>query len=84
MRRQQQQINYRSAFFQMPQRGYVFQPTVAVSATWERKRERFSTAKRLRHLDLRIPQRTRNRVAVERFIVLLPRVAEAATLGWKT
>jgi len=66
----------------LPQRGCDSKPRVAASATLGPKTNEFSTARRLRH---RSESSTgRNRFAVGTADHILPRVAEAATLGFET
>jgi len=63
----------------------ILQPRVAAAATLGNVREKFATATRSRHLLQRSPHRRRNRFAVAGLIIFsFPRVAEAATLGWRT
>gem|GEM_PF-2315393 len=65
----------------MPRRGYVLQPRVAASATLGGSRKD-STATRLRNLS-KMPAHRRNRVAVEKQIGRIPRVAQSGNPGLK-
>jgi hypothetical protein len=66
----------------MPQRGYGLQPRVAASATLG-KECALVQPRRGCVVPQREMQKGRNRAAVEILFLLVPRVAEAATQGWR-
>jgi len=67
----------------MPQRGFALQPRVAASATLGKESDLVLNRNAVASA-LSISLRTRrNRVAVETSFLPGPRVAEAATLGWR-
>jgi hypothetical protein len=67
----------------MPQRGYVLQPRVAASATLGGESDLVLNRNAVASALCIFSEERRNRVAVEISLLLIPRVAEAATLGWR-
>ena len=68
----------------MPQRGYGLQPRVAASATLGTSQKRnFNRNAVASFSQKEMHKADATRVAVEGKIASLPRVAEAATLGWR-
>ena len=66
----------------MPQRGIGLQPRVAASATLGKESDLVLNRNAVASA-LCLLRKRRNRVAVEISFLLVPRVAEAATLGWR-
>jgi len=72
----------RGGFSLMPQRGYGLQPRVAASATLGTSKKEISTATRLRRF-LSEHKADATALRLRTRSLSLPRVAEAATLGWR-